>query len=178
MQSLYLENPLNVFYCYNQSFTFSYKIVCKLEGAKKPKCLLFKNEDILQILCTTEKWLNLWQVCRQQMQECTIHKRLAFYFQFNSKFAIYNKKDLTMQFMSLHTMLTGECCDSERFANDIALGHDDEYFQISDCQNKVGKSCSFVHALIVRKWALQDFWHFMCDFILRTWNFWPNFSSR
>ena len=30
---------------------------------------------------------------RQQMQECTIYKRLAF-FQFNSKFAIYNKISL------------------------------------------------------------------------------------
>ena len=67
-------------------------------------------------------------------------------------------------------MLTGECCDSERFANDIASGHDDEHFQISDCQNKVGISCSFVHALIMRKWPLQDFWLFMCDFNL-TYNY-------
>ena len=124
---------------------FHTKYYANCKGQKNTnKCSPFKNEDILQILCTTEKWLNLWQVCRQQMQECTIYKRLAF-FQFNSKFAIYNKKDLTMQFMSLHTMLTGECCDSKRFANDIASGHDDEYFQISDCQNKVGTSCCFVH---------------------------------
>ena len=179
MQSLYLENPLNVFYCYNQTFTFSYKILCKLQGAKKPlpTSVYYSRTKTFSKYYAQPRNDSIY-VCRQQMQECTIHKRLAFYFQFNSKFAIYNKKDSTMQFMSLHTMLTGECCDSERFANDIASGHDDEHFQISDCQNKVGKSCSFVHALIVRKWALQDFWHFMCDFILRTWNFWPNFSSR
>ena len=90
--------------CYNQSFTFSYKILCKLQGAKKPSTSVYhsrtktfskyyaqpRNDSIYDRSADTAS-----------ARECTIHKRLAFS-HFNSKFA-----RSTMQFLNTSNVNRG-----------------------------------------------------------------------